>query len=67
MQFFFRPLTITIFIFHGLLCEAQQAVFDPFPKKDSASYHLDFTQYFFNEGDEKKDLERFYNSLEGFL
>lgn len=44
----------------------QQVSFDPFPQKNESSYHLDFTKYFANEIEEKKDLDGFYKILDRF-
>jgi len=41
--------------------KAQQILFDPFPRNNKEAYHLDFMQYFVNENEEKKDLDRFYS------
>ncbi|MEO8760048.1 MAG: hypothetical protein ABI388_03090 [Bacteroidia bacterium] len=51
-------LTITV--------KAQTSTFNPFQKENYAIYHLDFTQYFVNDNEEKKDLQKLYASLKKF-
>lgn len=61
--------TVLVYIISQILnlhVRAQQTIFDPFPRNNKEAYHLDFTQYFVNENDEKKDLDLFYSNLDRF-
>jgi oligoendopeptidase F len=47
--------------------KSQEPSFNPFPKKNEGSYHLDFTRYFTNKFEETKDLDVFYKKLDRFF
>jgi oligoendopeptidase F len=67
MRYLYKTLLIyTILQAFNLPGKAQQILFDPFPQNNKEVYHLDFTQYFINENEEKRDLDRFYSNLDRF-